>query len=138
MPSVLPAPRMRCLRLSHNLIGDVGLKSLARVAAGGALDSLTELKLNANQITDEGLRAFSTHLVPSSTRCPLPLLNELHLGGNMVGPDGMWALGGAVHDGALPRLREVWLHRQEVRLTNDEVISLSHAFSDFKLIRAAG
>ena len=129
---------LRCLRLDNNLIGDAGVRSLVRVASAGALDSLTELKLNANMITDDGVGAFATTLMPSASRCAMPFLNELHLGGNMLGPDGLRALGSLVHNGGLPRLRELWLYRQEALLTSEQVFRLScGALSGVKLIRAA-
>mmetsp|Transcript_6186 Transcript_6186/g.16235 ORF Transcript_6186/g.16235 Transcript_6186/m.16235 type:complete len:128 (-) Transcript_6186:224-607(-) len=120
------------------MFGDAGVRAIARVASVGTLDSLTELKLNANRITDGGLTEFATILVPSTARRAMPLLNELHLGGNMLGADGLRALGRLVHDGGLPRLRELWLYRQEALLTSEQVFRLSLGeLGGVKLIRSA-
>ena len=118
-PRILQLPRIHCLRLDHNNIGDDGMRSLSDAASVGKLDAVKELKLNSNRFTDDGLNALARALSqsPSGGERAMPLLNELHLGGNALSASGLQAFANVVCEGALPRLRELWLYAKDPGIT---------------------
>mmetsp|Transcript_126788 Transcript_126788/g.253504 ORF Transcript_126788/g.253504 Transcript_126788/m.253504 type:complete len:636 (+) Transcript_126788:45-1952(+) len=95
--SVPPAPALRELCLSSNLIGDRGMHAIAESLP--VCDSLQRLLLDRNRIGPTGAKALAFRLPRSSIR---EVVLGSHLGGNPLGEDGVEALAATLDD-KLPR-----------------------------------
>ena len=62
-----PLASLQRLLLSHNQIGDEGMKAFSSALSSGSLASLETLGLLNNQIGDEGMKAFSSALSSGAT-----------------------------------------------------------------------
>ena len=92
-------PRLQELRLEYNHIGNAGLCSLSTMlwVPSGVQDfvpsylagtSLTWLDLSANNVGDNGARAFAVKIGEGA----VPRLQQLHLHNNQIGESGLCAL----------------------------------------------
>jgi len=77
--------------------GDAEAAQLAEVLASGAAPRLETLRLNGNEIGDEGCKALAAALGKEGAA---PRLEELYLGGNKIGDEGCKALAAALKEGA--------------------------------------
>eukprot|EP00964_Phaeocystis_antarctica_P108720 scaffold73263_cov65-Phaeocystis_antarctica.AAC.3 len=104
-------PRLRTLHLSSTAIGDAALVTLA--PALRRRPALRFLRLNYNPFGDEGLAALvgppPAAGTPPPTTGGLKKLKKLHLEDTQITDAGCAALVAALHSGALPALKVLWL-----------------------------
>ena len=101
-------PALDFISLAHNQIGDAGLAALA--PALRQLCKLKALNLHANQIGNQGLAA----LLAPPTAGVLKSLEHLYLNDNpRITDAGCAVLVSALHGGALPALKQLYVLREE-------------------------
>ena len=103
------------LDLSGRALRSEGMEVLGLALVSGALDKLTRLRLDSNQIGDAGLQAFADALGKGA----LDNLRDLYLDGNSIGDDGMIALAKAITPGpsgkgALASLKDLYLFSNQI------------------------
>mmetsp|Transcript_25597 Transcript_25597/g.52530 ORF Transcript_25597/g.52530 Transcript_25597/m.52530 type:complete len:505 (+) Transcript_25597:165-1679(+) len=97
---LLSVAKLQQLCLNNNRIGNIGASILASSLSSPHGSELLALKLNSNEIADEGAMSFAKALDPfrtSSSRCgdlaeKTPKLKTLHLRANRIGLEGGMAL----------------------------------------------
>ena len=89
--------------MSHNRLGDAGLRAFAGSLATGALERLKQLYLNENLIGDDGMVALAQAVQPTVNHPEgtLAKCEVLTLGYNQIGERGVMALAAACEQGAL-------------------------------------
>tara|TARA_B110000037_G_scaffold61487_4_gene75315 strand:+ start:1285 stop:2157 length:873 start_codon:yes stop_codon:yes gene_type:complete len=91
---------LQVLGLTLNQISDEGMKAFSSALSSGALGSLAVLGLSGNQISDDGMKAF----VSAISSGALASLTKLCLNGNQIGDEGVKAFSTALTSGALVSL----------------------------------
>ncbi len=114
-------PNLEWLRLDYNQIGEEGVKALSDVIAGGSLPDLKTLELSMNKIGDEGAKALSDAIAGGS----LPNLEHLHLSSNKIGDEGAKALSDVIAGGTLPKLRELHVDNNKLSLAGKDAIKVA-------------
>ena len=99
---------------SSRHLNDEATVTLSSTIATGALTELVDLRLNYNDIGDNGMIAFADAIkpceeTPGVAQGKLTKLNSLDFGGNRIGDKGMEAFSSALHSGALASLRYLCL-----------------------------
>ena len=97
------ATGLRYVRLGW---GDAEAAQVAEVLASGAAPDLRELYLGYNQIGVDGCKALAAALGKEGAA---PRLEELYLSYNKIGDEGCEALTAALKEGAVPRLKMLYL-----------------------------
>ena len=104
-------PQLSELWLNGTNLGDDGLKALVGVAAAeGSFPRLTKLRLEKNKFGDESVRALASAV--ASSEHVLARLEVLQLRGNqLVGPNAINAMAGALRDGGLPSITNLTMSK---------------------------
>lgn len=102
---------LRRLGLRGNLLADRALPALASCLGPNSMPRLQQLLLGGNALTSDGLRELSAALRSTAA---FGSLATLELQKNAIGDAGAAALAEALHEGALPQLRELYLFHNEL------------------------
>ena len=111
------------LYLFDNQVSDDGIKAFTAAFASGALGKLTFLNLNINQIGDPGMTSLSGAI----SRGGMRNLVELIIGGNQIGDEGMKAFSAAISTGAMGTLHALGLHGN--RISDAGLVAFSAAIA---------
>ena len=93
-------PRLKCIDLDENCIGDEGAKAIASALERGSFQALESLDLGSNAIGPDGAKALASALERGS----FPRLQLIYFRGNICGSEGIDAFVSALRRASLPEL----------------------------------
>ena len=99
---------------SSRHLNDEATVTLSSTIATGTLTELVDLRLNCNDIGDNGMIAFADAIKPSEAQGKLANLDHLDISYNRIGDKGMGAFSFALGSGALASLTHLVLDSNQI------------------------